>query len=259
MRNSYTSFGHCLPRFISRRLFGDRSSFGTVADREDPDWKAWEKVYLDLYHYVHKQGVGKIISEAGYKVLDTVDLNGKDVLEIGPGQIPHMGHWRGIPKRYDIVDVSSRMLDDTGKILAAKGINYCSKLLPPDNSGQLPFEAQSFDVLISFYSLEHIFPIKPYLLELNRVLRPGGLLVGAIPCEGGFIWGLGRFLTSRRWMIRTMKINYDKIICWEHPNFAETVLNSLMETFEKGKVSLWPFGFLGIDFSFVASFKFRKI
>ncbi len=116
-----------------------------------------------------------------------------------------MGYWKGIPRRYHIVDVSSRMLDDTSKILREKGIDYCSSLLPSGNSGELPFAPESFDILISFYSLEHIFPIQPYLSELERVLKPGGLLVGAIPCEGGFIWGLGRFLTSRRWMIRTMK------------------------------------------------------
>jgi hypothetical protein len=37
-------------------------------------------------------------------------------------------------------------------------------------------------------------------------------------------WGLGRMVTSRRWFKAHTTIDLNKLICWEHPNFAPTVL-----------------------------------
>lgn len=82
-------------------------------------------------------------------------------------------------------------------------------------------------MIVSFYSFEHLYPFPVYLKGLLRGLKHGGMLVGAIPCEGGLLWGAGRYATSRIWLKRHTNINPDKIICWEHPNFADTVLNAL--------------------------------
>ena len=64
--------------------------------------------------------------------------------------------------------------------------------------------------------------------------------MGAIPAEGGLGWGLGRFLTSRRWLKYHTSIDPDKIICWEHPNFAEQVLAQMDQVFPKQKRQYWP-------------------
>ena len=53
------------------------------------------------------------------------------------------------------------------------------------------------------------------------------ILVGAIPNEGGFAWGTGRFLSTRRFVHKNSKINYDKIICWEHVNFCDQILKKV--------------------------------
>jgi SAM-dependent methyltransferase len=96
--------------------------------------------------------------------------------------------------------------------------------------------------------------LAPYLDEMLRVLKSGGRLVGAIPAEGGLAWGTGRFFTSRRWLRRNSSIDPDKIICWEHPNFADFLLNSLDERMTRQWLSYWPFGLASIDFNLVIRF-----
>ncbi|MBX3129907.1 MAG: methyltransferase domain-containing protein [Polyangiaceae bacterium] len=50
-----------------------------------------------------------------------------------------------------------------------------------DASRPLPFEAASFDVVYAGELIEHLFDTSAFLLELRRVLRPGGLMLLTTP------------------------------------------------------------------------------
>jgi len=116
------------------------------------------------------------------------DLYGKRILEIGPGDIRHISYWQSKPKEYVIADIEQIMLDRSSAILAARDIPHKEVLVQRD-SQSLPFEDEAFDTVVSFYTLEHITPLKTYLAEIKRVLRSQGFLIGAIPAEGGLAWG----------------------------------------------------------------------
>ena len=252
------ALGHRLPRPIAKRLFGDRHRWGLAVDPEDPCWKEWERTYLRFYEENQRRSVGSKVNHAGYEVMKKIDLEGSRVLEIGPGELAHIDHWRaGVNKRgisYMLADVQEEMLDRSARILSMHGVPHERRLVSRD--GTLPFADDSFDVLVSFYTFEHLFPLRPYIEEFRRVLRPGGKIVGAIPAEGGLAWGFGRFLTSRRWLRRNTNIDPDKIICWEHPNFAEQVMSSLRAAFEEDLLSFWPMRLPIIDLNLVLSFIF---
>ena len=132
------------------------------------------------------------------------------------------------------------MLDEALAVLRTAGCKVRSVLMDDQAGHELPFDNGQFDLVISFYSLEHLHPLDRYLVEINRVLVPGGQLVGAIPAEGGIAWGLGRYLTTRRYFKKHTSIDPDKIICWEHPNFADQVLEELDASFHRDKVTFWP-------------------
>ena len=151
------------------------------------------------------------------------------------------------------------MLDNSIAILKANGIVAESMIVERTDS-KLPFEDNSFDRIISFYALEHIHPLQPYIKDLYRILKPGGKLIGAIPSEGGIAWGLGRFLTSRRWFKANSNIDPDKIICWEHPNFASDVMGVLEDTFQEIKKSFWPISIVPIlDCNLIVRFSCQKL
>jgi SAM-dependent methyltransferase len=65
-----------------------------------------------------------------------------------------------------------------------------------DADGPLPFEDESFDVVVAGELLEHIRDPAGLVAELHRVLRPGGRLVASVP-NGFRLKHRLRFLAGR--------------------------------------------------------------
>ncbi|MEO7369476.1 MAG: class I SAM-dependent methyltransferase, partial [Ilumatobacteraceae bacterium] len=151
-------------------LWGDRDRWGRVADRNDPMWHEWEATYGEFYEVSQRQGVGRWVNEAGYRVLSQVDLRNRVVLEIGPGEILHSAHWNGRPAHVHLVDVNEKMAMRGAAVLDRLDVAHDVHLLGDDH--RLPLADGSVDVVVSFYSLEHIWPLRPTLAEITRVLAP---------------------------------------------------------------------------------------
>lgn len=255
---SYFTLGHRLPHFLTAPLFGDRKRFGLIVQPDDPCWLEYSSVIMDMYEQTQKRSVGAIVNNAGYRVMEDIDMAGKRVLEIGPGNLEHIKYWQGKPDSYVVADIRQPLLDKAIERLEENDVRYSTALLERSDMGALPFENGEFDIVVSFYSLEHLYPINPYIQGMLRVVKSGGLLVGAIPCEGGIAWGLGRYFTSRRWFLNNTKANPDKIICWEHPNFADQILLTLDSMLKKQSLVFWPLRLPSIDINLVAKFIYEK-
>jgi len=246
-----------LPHALRAPLWGDRERWGLTVREEDPCWKRWQQADLDFYAASQRSGIGTRVNDAGYRVMSSIDLASKRVLEIGPGDIRHVAFWRGRPSEYVIADIREGMLDKAQRKLKAADVPFRSLLMRP--AERLPLDDASVDVVVSFYSLEHLYPLRPYVEDICRVLRPGGTFIGAIPAEGGLAWGGGRLLTSRRWFKKHTAIDPDKIICWEHPNFADEILAELDRHLERQRVAFWPLPWLPLlDTNLIIRFNYRK-
>lgn len=246
-----------LPEALRIRLWGDRAQWGAVPDLSDPCWLEWKRTSTRFYLSNQRTGIGIRVNDAGYQVMKKIDLKNKTVLEFGPGDIRHIKYWQGNPKQYIIVDVSEEMMSLASKRLEDSGVSYQEILSTPNK--RLELKDESVDVIISFFSLEHLYPLRPYLEEMHRLLKPGGIIIGAIPSEGGLAWGLGRYLTTRRWLKKNTSINPDKLICWEHPNYADYIVTQLEQTFSRKLLSVWPIKFFRLyDFGLVVRFIFSK-
>ncbi len=246
-----------LPNKLCIPLWGDRVRWGLSIDEADPCWKLWQKAYGDFYQENQREGVGTRINDAGYSVMSQIDMTGKTVLEIGAGDIRHIRYWNGTPEEYILADVNQEMMQIAQKRLSEKKVNYRSVLL--ERTQNLPIASSSVDVIVSFYSLEHLYPLSPYLIDMHRVLKSGGVLIGAIPAEGGIAWGVGRMLTSRRWFKKNTKIDPDKIICWEHPNYADDIVSALDKQFQRKKLHWWPLQVAVLDINLIIQYCYKKI
>ena len=248
-----------LPGRIYSRLWGDRRKFGFKPDANDPEWKIWlEKRYTDFYQNTQQIGMGDRICKMAYPVISKINFKNKKVLEIGPGIIRHLDYISSKPQMYTICDTEEDCLSMSKLVLDRAEIRNEKVLLDNVKDSYLPFSDGGFDLVISFNSLEHLTPLEDYLMEIYRVIKPGGQLVGGIPCEGGLVWGIGRYLTTRRYVRRNYNINYDKIICWEHPNFADFIFRLLERFFKQEYIKFHPLSWLSIDCNLVASFVYRK-
>lgn len=227
-----------IPNFLSKKLWGDREKYGFNPVTQDPQWMEWQQIQLEFYKLNQRKGIGSIVNDSGYSVMAEIDLKDKCVLEFGPGDVRHNKFWNSKPAKYIIADVHEGMMNSAKNIFRRDEINFESFLI--DRNEKLPLAKNSVDIIVSFYSLEHLYPLKNYLEEMKYYLKPGGIIVGAIPAEGGLLWALGRILTSRRWLHKNTNINYDKLICWEHPNFCDQIILQLDRNFQRLKVKSWP-------------------
>jgi SAM-dependent methyltransferase len=246
-----------LPHWLSTPLWGDRARWGLTPNYEDPCWQHWQSTYTEFYQANQREGIGTRVNDAGYAVMSTINLTSKRVLEIGAGDIRHIKYWQGKPSEYLLADVTPKMMAFAKTRLEESCVDY--RCLPVARNQPLALEDASIDVIVSFYSLEHLYPLRPYLDEFKRLLKPGGCLIGAIPAEGGLAWGGGRVLTSRRWFKNNTTIDPDKIICWEHPNFADHILAELDEVFQRQAVGYWPLPWLpALDVNLIIRLCYRK-
>lgn len=254
----YICFGRYLPASLRNALFGDRQRHGLVAKPADTDWQRWREIDLDFYDQNQRESIGSVVNRAGHRVMQRVSLAGLTVLEIGPGSLDHIVNWRDKPDNFYAVDINRGFLDRATARLTSAGV--CHKAIVTDvaDKGVLPLPDASVDMVLSFYSLEHLYPLDDYLAEIERVLKPGGRLVGAIPCEGGIGWGLGRYVTTRRWLLANGISDPGKIISWEHPNFADTVLAAVEQRFVRRHIGFWPLVVPIVDVNLIASFIVEK-
>jgi SAM-dependent methyltransferase len=230
-----------IPKFISHKLWGQRHKWGKNPNEKDPEWLEWQKIQYDFYESNQRKGIGSIVNDSGYSVMSQVDLEGKCVLEFGPGDIRHHKFWNSKPSKYLIADIHEGMMNAAISIFKKDKINFESFLIKRNE--KLPLAKNSVDVIVSFYSLEHLYPLESYLDEMEYYLKPNGIIAGAIPAEGGLLWAMGRFFTSRRWLHKNTNINYDKLICWEHPNYADYIIDNLDQRFQRVFLKSWPFRF----------------
>ncbi|UEM07306.1 class I SAM-dependent methyltransferase (plasmid) [Skermanella rosea] len=127
------------------------------------EFRTAEAYCLHLMHSHAYKEAARLV--AAGRVLDLGCNNG-----YGSYELSRHGH------RVVGVDVSAEALDDARRRFSADNLEYRQV------SGQdLPFEADSFDLITSFQVIEHIVEMEPYLREIRRVLKPGGLAVFTTP------------------------------------------------------------------------------
>lgn len=115
---------------------------------------------------------------------------GERILEIGPGLGQHavdVAGYVGPQGRVDVLDVQQEMLDATAARAERRGVRNVFAALAT-SSGLLPYHDDSFDAAYIVTVLGEVPDRRQTLLELRRVLKPGGrLIVGEIALDPDFV------------------------------------------------------------------------
>lgn len=195
----------------ARRRYGDVTA-------DDPEIRR----YLGLVREVQEQdtaGLADYFENLGRRWVVAHTPRGR-VLEIGAG----VGRHARLNADHDGTYLVSEY--QTGHLANPLWQQFRGRGAQCDAS-RLPFGAATFDGVVSTYSLEHMRRLDDTVSEISRILKPGGRLVLALPCEGGFLWNLGRELTTRRYFQKEFGLNYDKIIAFEHVHDLASVRRHL--------------------------------
>ena len=110
---------------------------------------------------------------SGMKPLDP----GGRILEIGCGRGVGAGliHRTFAPKSLHIQDLDIEMIRKAKKRIARKDYDEMIPTLSVSDTLHLPFAAETFDAIFGFGVLHHVPDWQDALMELKRVLVPGGI------------------------------------------------------------------------------------
>jgi len=105
------------------------------------------------------------------RILDGLNIEkGSRVLEIGSGQGIFLTRFRN---QYECIakgaDISEESIKFANKYYSGKNLRFVKA-----SAAKLPFAGKSFDLVISFDTMEHVEDQNKMLSEIGRVLRSGG-------------------------------------------------------------------------------------
>jgi 2-polyprenyl-3-methyl-5-hydroxy-6-metoxy-1,4-benzoquinol methylase len=119
------------------------------------------------------------------RILKDVPLKGKKLVEIGCGNSSWLPYFS---KQYGLdvygIDYSEEGCEQAEKILQRENVEgtiYCTDAFNPADDLH-----SEFDIVISFGVVEHFSDTAATLNAFSKYLRPGGLLITAIPNMSGF-------------------------------------------------------------------------
>lgn len=121
-----------------------------------------------LYHWVRNftlQQKGKLIRRSSGKATGTL-------LDIGAGTGAFAAHMKGLGW-----DVTALEPDPETRLKA----RMLHQLELKDTSSLFSLPAEQYDVITLWHVLEHVHDLQGYLARITALLRPGGLLVIAVP------------------------------------------------------------------------------
>jgi SAM-dependent methyltransferase len=106
----------------------------------------------------------------------------------------------------------------------------------------LPFGDEEFDRIVAIHVLEHLPNLPLALTELERVLKPEGVLSIVLPCEGGFVYTTGRNMTTKRIFEKRYGVDFEWCIKSEHVNELREIIPELDARFRREHSTWFPFG-----------------
>jgi len=100
----------------------------------------------------------------------------KDVLDIACGEGYGSAMLARVASSMVGVDIDEPTIEYARRAYADSGVEF-----EPGSCESIPYKRDSFDVVVSFETIEHIEDHAVFLREIRRVLRPGGVLICSTP------------------------------------------------------------------------------
>lgn len=97
------------------------------------------------------------------------DLQGKDILDVGCGSGHDAAYYAAQGAAVSGVDISEQEI--------AMAQEKVSGVFVPAPMEKLPFDTEIFDIVTSFYAIQHTEDVPKTLLEMIRVAKPGGVIM----------------------------------------------------------------------------------
>jgi len=158
------------------------------------------------------------------------------VLEVGAGvRVQHLAYVKHKFKTYIATDNNDDVIKSMKSNVLPENVQ-----IQKSNAYPLKYPDNSFDRLIASHILEHINYPEKVLAEWSRVVKNGGVISIALPCDPALAWRLGRYFSTFRSTRKKGMGDYKMFIATEHVNTIFQLKTLISYYFPITKESYWP-------------------
>lgn len=168
--------------------------------------------------------------ESWMHVMVVKHIEGSRLLEVGAGTLNHLQYinLKNIDF-YDVVEPADFLYDNS---VFKKRIN---SFFSDINECY-----DKYDSIFSIAVLEHVTNLPEVIAKSGLLLKDKGVMVSAIPCEGGLLWGVAwRISTGLAYKIRT-GLSYKDIMRYEHVNNYSEIIEIVKYFFRDVTIKFFP-------------------
>lgn len=169
-----------------------------------PDWHFMNYGYVPLQsekplQLKSKDEINRYSLQLYHYLVSILDVTGAEMLEVGSGRgggAKYINEYLG-PKKITGLDIAHNAVRLANKNHSSEGLQFVQ-----GNAENLPFDDESFDVVMNVESCHAYGSVPAFLKEVKRVLRPGGyFLCTDMRCPNGMqtlkrnLLGTGMYLS----------------------------------------------------------------
>jgi SAM-dependent methyltransferase len=109
-----------------------------------------------------------------------------------------------------------------------------------DCQQRIPYNDAYFDRVVVIHVLEHLPDLPAAIGEVERVLKPGGVLAVVLPCDPGLAYEIARKISAEPLFRARYKLPYRWLVRREHINSPAEIVHVIKEKFEIFDRSYFP-------------------
>jgi ubiquinone/menaquinone biosynthesis C-methylase UbiE len=211
--------------------------------REIPDFsKFWATGYDDAFC---GKGLLPFCMRQSHKLIEAKFSKNdifKNVIEIGSGAGYHLKYVKHQYDTYTLTDMNENV------ITKLHGMDFSDNIkIQKIDGGVLPFSDNTFDRLIASHVLEHIYHPEKALKDWSRVVKNGGIITIALPCDPGIAWRLGRNTSSKHRASKNGVSEWGLFVALEHVNSIDKLISMIQYFFNNREEKYWPLHIKSMD------------
>jgi phosphatidylethanolamine/phosphatidyl-N-methylethanolamine N-methyltransferase len=209
--------------------------------RPDPSREAYLSFFENAYDDVnYGSSLAAKVLARGHIVMEKpfgANQHFPVVLEVGAGHGEHFPYVRHSFDRFIMTDWRA---DEMRRRWSNEDCKKHKIELEAQDATKLTHDNDSVDRLIASHVLEHLLEPHKVLREWSRVVKDGGIISVALPCDPGFMWRFGRNFGPRRNNIAKGNTAYDYWMAREHVNAIQNLHTLFDYYFPERKESWFP-------------------
>jgi len=155
-------------------------------------------------------------------------------LELGAGIGGHLKYEDLSRQDYHCIELREGIAAETRKLFADV------TMVTGDCQQHIPYADEYFDRVVAVHVLEHLPRLPDALDQVDRVLRPGGIISAVLPCDPGLAYEIGRKLSAERLFKRRYHMSYRWLARREHINSPAEILYLLLQRFQEQQRTYFP-------------------